>query len=300
MDTDPNFNSMTLPYPTFPTEQGMAMKRSSFDCHSIGQSLKRFKISTSPGELRINRDIELLLAGKQWTSKSMVNHGHCSSDGGGGGLTNDRRGGHIHAEIYSCNARLVRDPVDPLLLRLTFLIHSRNNSQLLSSSSSPHTPPNERWTFCIRMPRMYPHEPPAITRVTRDIVPNHENMACLGNVNLDYYHHNNSATMAILASSTMQHHMEPPVPEQVLIQLLPPTSHRHHHSVPAIGSGNAHGITKNWDIDLATSICNSWTPISTLQDLIDFLMEIPSRRWDWWSKERNRRHHLQQQQYFST
>eukprot|EP00584_Thalassiosira_punctigera_P017568 CAMPEP_0172552726 /NCGR_PEP_ID=MMETSP1067-20121228/47162_1 /TAXON_ID=265564 ORGANISM="Thalassiosira punctigera, Strain Tpunct2005C2" /NCGR_SAMPLE_ID=MMETSP1067 /ASSEMBLY_ACC=CAM_ASM_000444 /LENGTH=54 /DNA_ID=CAMNT_0013340777 /DNA_START=98 /DNA_END=259 /DNA_ORIENTATION=- len=45
------------------------MKRSSsLDCQSIGQSLKRVKISTSPGELRVDRDIENLILGKQWTS----------------------------------------------------------------------------------------------------------------------------------------------------------------------------------------------------------------------------------------
>jgi hypothetical protein len=290
-----NMNSSgNLPYyhqTSFPTEQGMAMKRSSVDCHAIGQSLKRFKISTSPGELRLDRDIECLLAGKRWTS--MVHHSQCCGD-----VTNDRRGGgRIHGEIYSRDAHLVRDPVDPLQLRLSCLLHSRNNSHPLSSL---HAPPVERWTFCICMPRMYPHAPPTITRVTRDIVPNNENMACLGNVNnLDYHTNSNSASAAILASSAMQHHnMEPPVPEQVLIQLLPPTSN---HSDLSSGNGSAHGVAKNyWDIDLATAVCNSWTPVSTLQDLIDFLMEIPARRWEWWSKESNRRHHLQQQWYYNS
>ncbi len=106
--------------------------------------------------------------------------------------------------ISRLDARLVRDPVDPLQLRLTCLLHSRNTLHPLSSSLQ--TPPIERWTFCICMPRMYPHAPPTITRVTRDIVPNNENMAHLGNVNLDYHTNSNSASAAILASSAMQHH----------------------------------------------------------------------------------------------
>jgi hypothetical protein len=187
----------------------------------------------------------------------------------------------MHGEIYSRDACLVRDTVDPLLLRLTYL-HSRNNSQT----------PNERWTFFIRMPRMYPHAPPTITRVMRDIVPNDENAAYSVNVNNLDYHHNNSASAVILASSRLL--QEPPVPKQVTIRLLPPSLH---HSVPLGGNVHVHGVTKDWDIDLATSVCDEWTPVSTMQDLIDFLVKIPARRREWWSKESNRRHHLQQQRY---
>lgn len=134
------------------------------------------------------------------------------------------------------------------------------------------------------MPRMYPHVPPAITRVTREVVPNNENMAHLGNMNSNYY---NSASATIVASSVMQSHVEPPVPEQVLIHPLPPTP----NSDVYVSS------TKLLDIDSATAIFNAWTPVSSLQDLIDFLMGIPARRREWWSSENNRRHHQEQQHF---
>ena len=260
------------------------MKRSSsIDCHSIGMSLKRVKISTSPGELRLDRDIESLIAGKRWTSTA--NHGlgdnenHCKS-------SLDRRGSRIHVELYSHHARLMRDPVDPLRLRLTFLdqiTSSKHNDYNAQRSTSSPLPP-ERWTFLIQIPRMYPHAPPSILRVTRDFVSN------LGNMNLD--RQNSSASAAMVASSVMQCRVEPPAPEQVLINLLPPTLHHH----PSRPQGGGLGDTQ---IDFATAVCNSWTPVSTLQDLIDFLMGIPARRREWWSAESDRiRNHQQNQQRF--
>ena len=246
-------------------------------------SLKRVKISTSPGELRLDRDIESLITGKRW---STANHGldnnenHCKS-------SFDRRGSRIHVELYSHHARLMRDPVDPLRLRLTFLDQitsskhndaptDNNNAQ--RSTSSPLPP--ERWTFLIQIPRMYPHAPPSILRVTRDFVSN------LGNMNLD--RQNSSASAAMVASSVMQGRVEPPAPEQVFINLLPPILHHH--------QGGGLGDTQ---MDLATAVCNSWTPVSTLQDLIDFLMGIPARRREWWSAESHRStNHQQNQQSF--
>lgn len=265
------------------------MKRSSsIDCHSIGLSLKRVKISTSPGELRLDKDIESLISGKRWTSTA--NHGSSL----------DRRGSRIHVELYSHHARLVRDPVDPLRLRLTCLHQttSSSNNNTSSDNNNAQRPassplPPELWTFLIQVPRMYPHVPPAITRVTRDFVPNNENL----DMNLD--RHNSSASAAMVASSVMQAHAEPPAPEKVLINLLPPTLH-HNHLRPQGGDlGGTQGFTKSLDIDSATSVCNSWTPVSTLQDLLDFLMGIPARRREWWSAESDRRrYHQQHQQRF--
>lgn len=270
------------------------MKRSSsLDCSSIGQSLKRVKISTSPGELRLDRDIESLVLGKQWTSTAN-NSGAGSNDGLFPNSNNgpsvppwDRRGGRIHGELHCPNARLVRDPVDPLRLRLTCLhqpMPPNNNGH--SSSSSPIPP--ERWTFLIQMPRMYPHVPPAITRVTRDFVPNNENVAHLGNMNVD---HGGSAYAAIVASSAMQGRAEPPVPEQVLIRPLPPTP----HSSGTHAGGNGGHDDKLPDIDSATAVFDAWSPVSSLQDLIDFLRGIPSRRREWWSAEGNKGRHQERQ-----
>ncbi|KAL7532476.1 hypothetical protein ACHAXR_004653 [Thalassiosira sp. AJA248-18] len=282
------------------------MKRSSsLDCHSIGQSLKRVKISTSPGELRLDRDFESLMKSNVWTSTAQspvgpIDHNNnsssrpCHTNHGSSPVPSwDRRGSRIHSELCSTNARLLRDPVDPLRLRLTCLHHHQLPTNNNARSSSPIPP--ERWTFLIQMPRMYPHVPPVITRVTRDFVPNNnENMAYLGNRNVDYYSNSNYASAAIVASSVMQSHVEPPVPEQILIQPLPPTPNSGLHGVNNNNHHHHHG-SKLLDIDVATAVFNSWSPVSSLEDLIAFLMGIPARRRDWWGMENNRRHHQQQQ-----
>lgn len=281
------------------------MKRSSsLDCQSIGQSLKRVKISTSPGELRVDRDIENLILGKQWTSTAAQaspagpideRRPSPSRYGGGAGSSSpvppswDWRcggGGRVHVELFRHDARLVRDPVDPLRLRLEYL-HQPTTSPN-NNSARPSSPlPQERWTFCIRMPRMYPHVPPLVKRVTRDFAPNNENMAHLGNANVGY-----GASAAIVANSAMQSRVEPPVPEHVLINPLPPTPNSGFHT-----GNDRHGF-KLSDIDLATSVFNAWSPVSSLQDLIDFLVGIPARRRQWWAAESNRKRHHQQRRVF--
>ena len=223
------------------------MKRStSPDCSFIGQSLKRVKISTSPGELRLDRDIEQLLSGttKQWTST--VNNDINNQSWG--------RGTRIHSELYCNNARLIRDPVDPLRLRLTCLhqpistppqnnINVHHGTQhLLSHSSSSSPIPPERWTYLIQMPRMYPHFPPLITRVTKDYNDNaHEPLGNIVNVQGDSYYN----SVASVSSSSIQYQMEPPMPEQVLINPLPPTPNGHTNQ-------NNNGTSKLLDLDLAT------------------------------------------------
>ena len=275
------------------------MKRSSSaDYRLIGLSLKRVKISTSPGELRLDRDIDSLISGKRWTSTA--NLCGLSDTENHRGSSSEHRESRIHVELHSHHARLMRDPVDPLRLRLTCLHQTTSssnnydptdkyNAQRLSSSPLPP----ERWTFLIQVPRMYPHVPPAITRVTRDFVPYNENL----DANLDSY--SSSASAAMVASSVMQGHLEPPVPKTVLINLLPPTLYHHHSRPQGGGVGDIQDFTEILDIDLATSVYNSWTPVSTLQDLLDFLMVMPARRWEWWGAESDRRrNHQQHQQRF--
>ena len=251
------------------------MKRSSsLDCTSIGQSLKRVKISTSPGELRLDRDIESLISSQRWTSTA-----HRQTPPPPQGSSSipswDRKGSRIHSELLTPNARLVRDPVDPLRLRLTCL-----HPPTQSPSSHP-----ELWTFLIQMPRMYPHVPPVVGVHSRHFVPNNdENMAHLGNI---------ASASIVPSSGTMQNNLvEPPIPEQILIRPLPPTPNSQ------IDDCTSSDGSKLLDFDLATSIFNKWSPIVTLQELIDFLVEIPTRRREWWSVESNRRHHQQQQQRF--
>ena len=291
------------------------MKRSSSgDYNSIGLSLKRVKISTSPGEICLDRDIESLILSKRWTSSASQgdDDGDRNENSPRSSSSLDRRGIRAHVELYSHHARLVRDPVDPLKLRLTCLHQSSTSSQTPTDSHNNNNPndnnnttraarpttattsplPPERWTFLIHIPRMYPHVPPTITHVNREYITNNENFAFLGNINLA--RHNSSLSAAMVASSVMQsHYLEPPAPEQVLINLLPPTELHSHTTRPQIGSGLSSLPPINnkqyLDIDSATSVCNTWTPVSTLQELLDFLIGLPGRRREWWATDINRR-----------
>lgn len=271
------------------------MKRPvSFDYQSIGQSLKRVKISTSPGELRLDRDVESLISSKDWTSTAQIAntniwpHQNVNYHGSSTSTPSwERRGSRIHSELLRDypNARLVRDPVDPLRLTLTCLHQPPMSLSLNNDTTQLSSPlPPEQWTFFIQMPRMYPHVPPVITRVSREFAPNSESMAChIGNRNIHY----SPAAAMMATSSLMQSRIEPvPVPEHVLVRLLP-TPHSDFNS-------DNNSDFRCLDIDLATSQMNSWSPVSSLQDLIDFLTQIPARRRSWWRVENNRRLHQQQ------
>ena len=219
---------------------------------------------------------------------------------------------------------------------------------------------------------MYPHAPPVITRVSRDVIPNNENVAynsLNSNSYNNHFHNNNNnhfsntvnmntsmggipdgamvnssyiqncwsnegamgrTSAAMVASSVMQSQVEPPVPEQVWIQSLPPmrstcdgsslSSSSSSGAVPqsrgedSFEFGSGIGLNNNvcetsagvgfgsegveghnvLEIDAATSIYNAWSPISSLGDLLDFLIGIPARRREWWSSGHNRQRHQQQ------
>lgn len=249
------------------------MKRSQppFNCNSIGQSLKRVKISTSPGELRLDKDIEILINENQWSSTLPSQNNYVPNEqqqplSWRSATVSSSRS---HGELCHKNATLVRDPVDPLRLRLTCL-HQPFSQSLL-----------ERWTYLIQMPRMYPHHAPLITRVTREVISN-ENMARISNVSI-------GVSAAIVASSVMQMHAESPVPDQILIRSPPPPRNKYD-----VNREHNYENSKFLTIDAATAMYNFWSPISTLGDLLDFLMAIPSKRREWWAVENNRLHHQQQ------
>jgi hypothetical protein len=254
----------------------MKRSQSPFNCNSIGQSLKRVKISTSPGELRLDKDIEILMNENQWCS-TLPPQNYVPIEQPSSWRSATTSSSRSHGELCHKNARLVRDPVDPLRLRLTCL-HQPFSQSLF-----------ERWTYLIQMPRMYPHQAPLITRVTREIISN-ENMARISNVSI-------SASAAIVASSVMQMHAEPPVPDQILIR-SPPIPMYRNQSNPGFDAtmNREHNDehSKLLAIDAATAVYNSWSPISTLGDLLDFLMAIPTKRREWWAVGNNRLYHQQQ------
>lgn len=146
---------------------GGSASLSSLDCfNSIGSSLKRVKISTSPGELRLNKDIEAMAHNKlgrngandgnaiQWVSvdeaggsigsatcsggSSSMNNGNASSNGGV----------HYHRALRSADGTIVvrRDVVDPHKLRISVTFRTNENPYwhmvgwgVYNSGSSSHS-----------------------------------------------------------------------------------------------------------------------------------------------------------------
>ena len=98
---------------------------SSLDCQSLQRSLKRVRLSSSPGELRLQLDLRQLVQGHEWikTAEDVW-----------------------HWPRTQC--RLEQSQVDPL--RLVFFVPGRNATT------------TRLW---IQIPRMYPHRPPSITQI---------------------------------------------------------------------------------------------------------------------------------------
>ena len=169
MDLVPSFTA-TVPR----KKNGPTNKRSSspasLDCHSLQASLKRIRLSCSPGELRLQRDLSAL-GHFGWQEQQ-----DCTSTTSTT-ATNQRGDIPTHPPKWrQANAELVL--LDPLRLKLTCVdvavtasndmnddddetTWSTTGSHTGSCSSSTTTTTTTLW---IQIPRMYPHRPPVISR----------------------------------------------------------------------------------------------------------------------------------------
>lgn len=103
---------------------------SSLDCQSLQRSLKRVRLSSSPGELRLQLDLRQLAQNKEWVQTA--------------------------EDVWHCprtKCRLEQCQADPL--RLVFCLPS-------CSSCSCNASATRIW---IQIPRMYPHRPPTVTQI---------------------------------------------------------------------------------------------------------------------------------------
>ena len=114
---------------------------SSFDCQVIQHSLKRVRLSSSPGELRLNTDLKHLTHHHPPHQQSA----HQASAPTLPPTTSTWI--QVHDDEWTnpaTGSRLVRCPVDPLRL----FVHSADGRTCVS----------------LQIPRMYPHSPPVVTR----------------------------------------------------------------------------------------------------------------------------------------
>lgn len=219
------------------------MKRSPSSSFSSGQTTsttKRVKLSTSPGELRVDRDVEHLLLHHHWNEVPPSSRDRCGAA----------------LELRRKNASLIRDPVDPLRMRLVALHRE------------------ERWVYHIRIPRMYPHVPPDVYRVCREAV----DRSPFGAVSSLYCHpHSSSASSRwMVASSVMQRGAwDPyPVPERIEVRSRPPPGSD--NQFRRCDSDDSMEVCRGGDDTAA--VYDRWSPVSSLGELLDFLIRFPERR----------------------
>lgn len=133
---------------------------------------------------------------------------------------------------------------------------------------------------------MYPHSPPVVSRVSREIILPE---ISAGDAACEYY----ALSSAVMVASSVMQRGEPPVPDVVLVRCAPPSSNSYFsetNSMEYCSDSQEEGL---WEIDSATSVYRSWSPVSSLGEFIEFLLSIPEKRRQWWSIESNRVSHLQ-------
>ena len=127
----------------------MAMDRtestSSLDCQSLQRSLKRVRLSSSPGELRLQLDLRGLTLGHEWI-QAAEDVWHWPRTG----------------------CRLEQSQVDPMRLILQIPLSNTNVNCANASEKEGGKGNNSNRTSTrvwIHIPRMYPHRPPNVCRI---------------------------------------------------------------------------------------------------------------------------------------
>jgi len=132
------------------------------DYHGLEHALKRVRISASPGQLRLENDLQSLILHHSW--REILNEDSIVSE------YYDYK--HQIAPIPSCTnfnwiisstrlQQLQRDATDPLRFTLTVWMPSLTICN--------HSPCSIKWVYHIQIPRMYPHSPPMIHRMIKSV-----------------------------------------------------------------------------------------------------------------------------------
>lgn len=136
---------------------------SSLDCQSLQSSLKRVRLSCSPGELRLQRDLGCLPA-MGWTPETDIQDdcmmdspmGSASNGGVGGGPASTGSGTAARPFALESNPRWFLQSSN-----LSAELQLLDPLRLVLSIQRPQRC-SRLW---IQIPRMYPHRPPVISRI---------------------------------------------------------------------------------------------------------------------------------------
>jgi len=144
---------------------------SSFDCLTLQHSLKRVRLSSSPGELRLSSDLNELVTGNGLRTKTLASTTKTTVEEEEAPWEQNKE------DEWECPARqwrLERCPVDPL--RLFFFCPAsgqvnhnylyNNNNHHFNHNHNINSNNNADGVVCLSLqfPRIYPHKPPKATR----------------------------------------------------------------------------------------------------------------------------------------
>ena len=215
---------------------------SPLDCQSLQSSLKRVKLSCSPGELRLQRDLKMLPQ-HEWQQVSGVvveNNGRAASP------TNNINATWVHA---ATGARLTL--VDSL--RLCLFLPKPSTTTTQNELQQPHHQ-HSQWRMMIQIPRMFPHRPPVLSRIEGNLsvqqVIIHEAppVAVAGQSTSEQEDGGNSSIMggSTTASTPTTTTTSSPQPQREPL----------------------------YDALTSTIVWNKWSVVSNLSDLLDFLLDL--------------------------
>lgn len=129
------------------------------DYHGLEHALKRVKISVSPGQLRLENDLQSLLLNHAWTDyqDEAIDSEH-SDDNLNSSSSSSQPFKYLKSP--TCLQELQRDITDPLRFNLTIWLSSTTMSNISYSM---------KWVYHIHIPRMYPHSPPIVHRIIKSV-----------------------------------------------------------------------------------------------------------------------------------
>ena len=250
--------------------------------------MKRMKISTSPGELRLNKDMENMVVLNQWIpNNQLVSTNH---------------------SLLSPNQKAVlnRDPVDTLRCSLSVMFLPDDFASTPEAATvRPHTHA-EKWTFLLHFPRMYPHFPPKIYRITTELLAttdgslldcftsdtseetddkaiNKERPQDQKGPSVDnYLNKQKSCIGGITSLEKIIFSSDPNIRFTTKINMSPQHSS---HNMPT----ECYADNIAWEDSMATVIFRNWSPISTLEDVVNFLLQLPIQRRIKWHRLQQRK-----------
>jgi hypothetical protein len=249
------------------------------DCQSLQHSLKRVRLSSSPGELRLQRDLRHLVLSSRWipvdedlwclqqASHSQQPQPHCD----------DAAGAPRTTATPCSNVQLQR--LTTATLKLTVVLPNTKIRNTNNHHTNNHTNINDNQVTTLahvwlQIPRLYPHRPPVVTQITysKGAIPSTDNAH-----HQDYHHQRQHSP-----ESVMLHHDVPTkdwfAEDNLLEKQQQETHHARIHSL--VFTNEDESMIAGSGVPCVTTTATStvtvyapWSPIQRLGDALDCIIE---------------------------